>query len=254
VHPVSTRIGPRLTTASGSSQVVPRHPQGVAYRCFLPDLTGFTDLRCAGPDSRRRRTVMVNERFEPRPGIQLRCSGLRIQGTASSPPSTTGGDGMVRSRSIRGTRGSCARSAGIAHDPDEGLVQRTHRRAWREVPREMTHARERERCRPTTAQCVPVRTLCRMRTGASTTRSRCGGEGGIRTHVGLPRTAFPVPRPRPLGDLSADGRVRGGEGGIRTLGTVTRTPLFESGTLNHSDTSPRRHESSARFRPNQEDR
>src|SRR5262245_37249274 len=32
-----------------------------------------------------------------------------------------------------------------------------------------------------------------------------GGEGGIRTHVGLPRTAFPVPRPRPLGDLSARG-------------------------------------------------
>src|SRR5919109_627374 len=31
----------------------------------------------------------------------------------------------------------------------------------------------------------------------------------------------------------------GGEGGIRTHG-AHRTPLFESGTLNHSDTSPRR--------------
>ncbi len=31
----------------------------------------------------------------------------------------------------------------------------------------------------------------------------CGGEGGIRTHDELPHTAFPVPRPRPLGDLSA---------------------------------------------------
>ena len=30
-----------------------------------------------------------------------------------------------------------------------------------------------------------------------------GGEGGIRTLDGLPHTAFPVPRPRPLGDLSA---------------------------------------------------
>jgi hypothetical protein len=38
----------------GSSQVVPRHPKAIAYRCFLPDLTGFTDQRCAGPDSRRR--------------------------------------------------------------------------------------------------------------------------------------------------------------------------------------------------------
>jgi hypothetical protein len=33
---------------------------------------------------------------------------------------------------------------------------------------------------------------------------RCGGEGGIRTHDELPHTAFPVPRPRPLGDLSVE--------------------------------------------------
>ena len=31
---------------------------------------------------------------------------------------------------------------------------------------------------------------------------------------------------------------RGGEGGIRTLGTVTRTPVFETGLFNHSSTSP----------------
>jgi hypothetical protein len=31
----------------------------------------------------------------------------------------------------------------------------------------------------------------------------------------------------------------GGEGGIRTHGTVTRTPDFESGTFDHSATSPR---------------
>ncbi len=31
---------------------------------------------------------------------------------------------------------------------------------------------------------------------------------------------------------------RGGEGGIRTRGGGEATPLFESGTLNHSDTSP----------------
>src|SRR5918994_1010221 len=43
-----------LTHAPGSSQVLPRHPKAIAYRCFLPDLTGFTDLRCAGPDSQRR--------------------------------------------------------------------------------------------------------------------------------------------------------------------------------------------------------
>src|SRR5215510_4517078 len=33
-------------------------------------------------------------------------------------------------------------------------------------------------------------------------------------------------------------RARGGEGGIRTPGTVTRTPHFECGAFNHSATSP----------------
>ena len=32
---------------------------------------------------------------------------------------------------------------------------------------------------------------------------RSGGEGGIRTRDGFPHTAFPVPRTRPLCDLSA---------------------------------------------------
>ena len=80
---------------------------------------------------------------------------------------------------------------------------------------------------------------------------RGGGEGGIRTLDGLPHTAFPVRRPRPLGDLSAGDRRgpgrcatwadgsgsewrRGWDSNPRCL----RTPLFESGTINHSDTSP----------------
>src|SRR5918996_2081347 len=54
VHPVSTTPLLALTHEPGSSQVVPRHSKAIAYRCFLPDLTGFTDQRCAGPDSRRR--------------------------------------------------------------------------------------------------------------------------------------------------------------------------------------------------------
>ena len=32
--------------------------------------------------------------------------------------------------------------------------------------------------------------------------------------------------------------VYGGEGGIRTPGTVTRTPHFECGAIDHSATSP----------------
>jgi hypothetical protein len=30
----------------------------------------------------------------------------------------------------------------------------------------------------------------------------------------------------------------GGEGGIRTLGTLARSPVFETGLFNHSSTSP----------------
>ncbi len=80
-----------------------------------------------------------------------------------------------------------------------------------------------------------------------------GGEGGIRTLDGLPHTAFPVRRPRPLGDLSAVGTPRPrlvrdmavGSGSEWRRGwdsnpRCLRTPLFESGTINHSDTSPRR--------------
>jgi hypothetical protein len=33
--------------------------------------------------------------------------------------------------------------------------------------------------------------------------------------------------------------IRGGEGGIRTPGTLARTPHFECGAIDHSATSPR---------------
>src|SRR5262249_56160550 len=39
---------------------------------------------------------------------------------------------------------------------------------------------------------------------------------------------------------SSKSRVFGGEGGIRTLGTVTRTTVFETVPIDHSGTSPRR--------------
>ncbi len=35
-------------------------------------------------------------------------------------------------------------------------------------------------------------------------------------------------------------QLNGGEGGIRTLGTVARTPHFECGAFDHSATSPQR--------------
>ena len=39
-------------------------------------------------------------------------------------------------------------------------------------------------------------------------------------------------------ELSPLNRLRGGEGGIRTHGTLAGTPVFETGTFNHSATSP----------------
>ena len=37
-----------------------------------------------------------------------------------------------------------------------------------------------------------------------------------------------------------EAKASGGEGGIRTLGTLARTPVFETGLFNHSSTSPAR--------------
>ena len=86
-----------LTFGAGSSQVDPRHPRGPAYRCFLPDLTGFTGSRRVGPGSQHRRPGTVALGGGPPRGIQPRWSGLRVEGTASSPPSTA--KAMVGNRS-----------------------------------------------------------------------------------------------------------------------------------------------------------
>jgi hypothetical protein len=40
------------------------------------------------------------------------------------------------------------------------------------------------------------------------------------------------------GAVSLQFRLAGGEGGIRTPGTVSRTPVFKTGAFNHSATSP----------------
>ncbi len=42
--------------ARSSDQACLRHATATAYRCFLPDLTGFTDRRCTGPDRQRHAT------------------------------------------------------------------------------------------------------------------------------------------------------------------------------------------------------
>ena len=42
-------------THIGSDQACLRHEATTVYRCFLPDLTGFTGRFCTGPDRQRRR-------------------------------------------------------------------------------------------------------------------------------------------------------------------------------------------------------
>ena len=64
----------------------------------------------------------------------------------------------------------------------------------------------------------------------------CIGSPGAHTAMGLrmrwiARSELSLQKQRVKSSL-------GGEGGIRTLGTVTRTPVFETGLFNHSSTSP----------------
>jgi hypothetical protein len=95
VHPVSTRI-PWLARAANSSQAPLRHPESTPYRCFLPDLAGFEGFCRAGPSLQRRLSETVPRNYGPQKGIQSRYSGLRVQGTASSPFSTTRPDVIRR--------------------------------------------------------------------------------------------------------------------------------------------------------------
>ena len=50
MHPPSI-WNPGRVLAGDSSQDSLEHPEDSAYRCFLPDLTGFTGLRRPGPNS-----------------------------------------------------------------------------------------------------------------------------------------------------------------------------------------------------------
>jgi hypothetical protein len=68
---------------------------------------------------------------------------------------------------------------------------------------------------------------------------------GRQQNVGAKKAAAPPPGLTLVTSLCITTKryktVRiGGEGGIRTLGTIASTPDFESGTFDHSATSPNR--------------
>jgi len=49
-----------LPEPAGSDQATLRHPGVTAYRCFLPDLAGFTGSCRAGPNLLHRLTPVVS--------------------------------------------------------------------------------------------------------------------------------------------------------------------------------------------------
>ncbi len=88
VHPFSTRI-PCLTVASRLRPGTPAAPK----RDYLPLLpSGSGGVRRLLPRRTQSSTSLNSDRTkssEPQRGVRSRYSGLRVQGTASSPPSTT---------------------------------------------------------------------------------------------------------------------------------------------------------------------
>ncbi len=76
-----------------------------AYRCCLPTLAGFAGNHCIGPGFQRR-PAGCSPASPPRRGIRPSYSGLLVQGTATSPSSTTktGADGQDRTDDLRFTK------------------------------------------------------------------------------------------------------------------------------------------------------
>ncbi len=79
---------PGVTDAVSSNQATQRHTEGTTYRCFLPDLTGFIVLCCAGPNCQHHLHQASPTNACLTVSLRPRSSGLQVQGTATSPPST----------------------------------------------------------------------------------------------------------------------------------------------------------------------
>src|SRR5690554_6495553 len=74
--------------AVNSDQAYLRHTKMSTYCCFLPDLTGFMDFRCVGPNHLHHlpgpNPTSVSLGWELNPATAV-CG---LQGTATSPSST----------------------------------------------------------------------------------------------------------------------------------------------------------------------
>src|ERR1017187_3891624 len=87
-----------------------------AYRCCLATLAGFASNHCIGPGLRRRPAV-CSPTSPPRRGIRPSYSGLLVQGTANSPPSTTKNLEPIAPNPFGATYSECARTFGVALRP-----------------------------------------------------------------------------------------------------------------------------------------
>lgn len=82
-------ISTSVILAVTSNQAFLRHTKVPAYRCFLPNLTGFTGFRCVRPGFHWYLQKADLTKNKPATGVQPCYSGLQVQGTATSPLSTT---------------------------------------------------------------------------------------------------------------------------------------------------------------------
>ena len=99
VHP-SSNAAMRLPSSANSTQATPWRPKLSTYRCFLSDLTGFGSAPPHGTQASTPLSAASLHGERPRTGIQPRYSGLRVQGTASSPFSTALSPYSARTRTV----------------------------------------------------------------------------------------------------------------------------------------------------------
>ena len=71
-----------------SDQAPSRHMTVTAYCCSVPRLTRFTGRHCARPNRQHYLNAPAIQKKRLNRGHNLRYSGLRIQGTATSPAGT----------------------------------------------------------------------------------------------------------------------------------------------------------------------
>lgn len=74
-----------VTRAVSSHQATLRHTKGFTYRCFLPDLAGFMNFRCAGPNNQHYLLGAVLTCVSLSKGIQPCYCGLQVTGHRKLP-------------------------------------------------------------------------------------------------------------------------------------------------------------------------